>query len=35
MKIVRVLVAQTGATLAIREHQPGSEFVIQIPLYQK
>ena len=35
MKIVRVLVAQTGATLAIREHQPGSEFVIEIPLYQK
>jgi two-component sensor histidine kinase len=35
MKIVRVLVAQTGATLSIREHQPGSEFVIEMPLHQK
>lgn len=32
MKIVRALVMQTRAKLTINRHQPGSEFVIEIPL---
>jgi two-component sensor histidine kinase len=32
MKIVTALIKQSGATLAILHHQPGSEFVIEFPL---
>jgi two-component sensor histidine kinase len=32
MKIIKALVEQTGAKLEVRRHQPGSEFVIEIPL---
>lgn len=32
IRIVEALVTQTGAKLAIRKHEPGSEFVIEIPL---
>ena len=32
LKIVRALLTQTGATLSIHRHQPGSEFVIDFPM---
>ena len=32
LKIVRALLTQTGATLSIHRHQPGSEFVIDFPI---
>jgi two-component sensor histidine kinase len=31
LKIVRALLTQTGATLSIHRHQPGSEFIIDFP----
>jgi len=32
LKIVRALLTQTGASLSIHRHQPGSEFVIDFPM---
>jgi len=32
IQIVRALITQTGATLSIHQHHPGSEFVIVFPL---
>jgi two-component sensor histidine kinase len=32
IRIVEALVTQTGANLTIQKHEPGSEFVIEIPL---
>ncbi|HET8915764.1 MAG TPA: sensor histidine kinase [Propionibacteriaceae bacterium] len=32
IKIIRALITQTGATLSIHQHHPGTEFVIDFPL---
>jgi len=32
IKIIRALITQTGASLSIHQHQPGTEFVIDFPL---